>query len=61
MYQLKCRDAGFDCPGVIEADTKADVLRQAAEHAKRVHQTDVDPAMAKQIESLITQAGAALA
>lgn len=57
MYELRCRDAGFDCAGVIKAESKAEVLRQAAEHARTVHRTQVDAAMAKQIETLITQSG----
>ena len=55
MYQLRCKDAGFDCAGRIRADTKAEVLRQAAEHARTVHQTQVDETMANQIATLITQ------
>ncbi len=32
-----CRDAGFDCDAVMRAETEAEVLQQAAEHAKTVH------------------------
>ena len=34
---LKCRDVGFDCDGVIRADTEDEVLAQAAAHAQAVH------------------------
>lgn len=34
---LRCRDLGFDCDGVIQAKTEEEVLAQAAEHARTVH------------------------
>ena len=34
---LNCRDVGFDCEGVIHADTEAEVMQQAAEHVRDVH------------------------
>jgi predicted small metal-binding protein len=34
---LRCRDVGFDCDGVIRAETEEEVLKQAAEHAQTVH------------------------
>jgi predicted small metal-binding protein len=34
---IRCKDVGFDCDGVIRADTEEDALRQAAEHAKEAH------------------------
>ena len=34
---LKCSDVGFECDGVIRAETEEEVLQQAAEHAKTVH------------------------
>ena len=37
MKTLRCRDAGFDCDAVMRAETEAEVLQQAAEHAKTVH------------------------
>ena len=37
MKVLRCRDAGFDCDGVIRAETEEEILQQAAEHAKTVH------------------------
>lgn len=37
MKTLRCRDVGFDCDGVMRAETEEEVLRQAAEHAKTVH------------------------
>ena len=37
MKVLRCRDVGFDCDGVIRAETEEEILQQAAEHAKTVH------------------------
>ena len=34
---LHCRDLGFDCDGVCRAETEEEILQQAAEHAKSVH------------------------
>ena len=34
---LRCSDVGFDCDGVIRAETEEEVLKMAAEHAQLVH------------------------
>ena len=34
---LHCSDVGFECDGVILAETEEEVLKQAAEHARTVH------------------------
>ena len=34
---LHCKDVGFDCEGVIHADTEEEVLQQAAAHAQTAH------------------------
>ena len=34
---LRCSDVGFECDGVIRAETEEEVLKQAAEHARTVH------------------------
>jgi hypothetical protein len=34
MKVLKCADVGFQCKGVIRAESVDEVLRQAAAHAK---------------------------
>jgi predicted small metal-binding protein len=35
-----CRDVGFDCDGVVRAETEAEVLNLVAAHAKSVHNLD---------------------
>ncbi len=34
---VHCRDVGFDCEGVIRAETEEEALAQAAAHAQEVH------------------------
>ena len=35
--QLNCADVGFECGAQINADTEEEVMAQAPEHAKSVH------------------------
>ena len=57
MKELKCRDVGFDCDGVLRAETEDEIMRQAAEHAREAHGVeDVTPEMAEQIRAQIHDA-----
>ena len=38
--ELRCKDLGMDCAVVMQADTEAELLKQAADHAKKVHHID---------------------
>ena len=38
---LRCSDVGFECEGVIRAETEEEVMQQAAEHAKTAHDVQV--------------------
>ena len=53
MKKLQCCDLGFDCPGVVRANTEEEVLAQAAQHALEVHGVTVTTEMAAQIKTLI--------
>lgn len=53
MKTLRCRDVGFDCDQVIQADTEEEVLQQAAEHAQRDHHVTVTPEIAARVQTLI--------
>jgi predicted small metal-binding protein len=53
MKTLHCRDAGFDCQGVIRANTEEEVLHQASQHALEVHNVVVSPEMGEQLRTLI--------
>ncbi|MCB0015692.1 MAG: DUF1059 domain-containing protein [Anaerolineales bacterium] len=35
--RVHCRDVGFDCDGVVEANTEAELLQKVAQHAKEAH------------------------
>lgn len=53
MKVLRCRDAGFDCEGVVRAESEEDLLRQVAEHAQAVHGVEVTPELVEQVKSLV--------
>lgn len=55
MKTLPCSDAGFECQGVIRAKSEAEVLNQAAEHARTVHGVEVTSEMAAKLKSLIKE------
>lgn len=57
MKHLRCRDAGFDCDHEIQAETVEDVMQQAAEHVQVVHNVEVSPELAKQVQGLILDKG----
>jgi len=41
---VRCRDVGFDCDGLVRAETEEEVLKQVAAHAKAVHNIEAVPA-----------------
>lgn len=43
MKVVHCRDVGFDCDGVVRAETEQEVLEQVAAHAKAVHNIEMVP------------------
>ncbi len=53
MKTLYCRDAGFDCEGVIQAENEEQVLHQGAQHAKDVHNVSITPELSAGLRSLI--------
>lgn len=53
MRILYCRDAGFDCEGVIRANSDEEVLQDASRHAQKVHGVLANPDMAAQLRMLI--------
>ena len=56
MKELKCRELGFDCDAVVQAESVDEVMAQAAPHAKEVHGVDVTPEMAGQFRTLVRDA-----
>lgn len=41
---VNCRDVGFDCDGVVRADSTNEALQMVAQHAKEAHGIDEVPA-----------------
>ena len=57
MLVLRCRDVGFDCQAVVRGATQEEVLRQAAEHAAKVHGVQVTPEVAEAVAKAIHEEG----
>ncbi|MEO6453902.1 MAG: DUF1059 domain-containing protein [Ginsengibacter sp.] len=53
MKTLHCRDAGFDCEGIIRGNSDNEVLNEAAQHALEVHGVSVTPELAEKLKTLI--------
>ena len=58
MFELRCKDVGFNCQGVVRGATEDEVLKQAAEHATKVHNCQVTPELAAKVSAAIRQVGA---
>jgi predicted small metal-binding protein len=43
MKVLYCKDVGFDCEYVAEAESEEDLLQKVAEHAETTHQVSELP------------------
>jgi len=57
VKELRCADAGFDCPEVIHGETEDEVMSKAAVHARDAHDTpEIDQETSEQIRSLIHDA-----
>ena len=54
--EIRCRDVGFDCNGVIKAKTEKEALDLAAQHAKSVHGLKViTPEIVEKIRKVIRE------
>jgi predicted small metal-binding protein len=52
--QLRCRDVGLNCDFEARGDTVQEVLQQASEHARSVHQiTDMPPELAAKVQAAV--------
>lgn len=53
---IHCKDVGYDCEGVIKANTEEEALQQAAAHAKSVHGLEeVTPEIVEKIKSVMKE------
>jgi predicted small metal-binding protein len=55
MKVIHCRDVGFDCDGVVRAETEEELLQQVAEHARTVHDVEVTPELVQQVKGQIRE------
>ena len=55
MKTLHCREAGFNCEIVIQANTEDEVLDLAAKHASEVHDVVVTPELREQLRTMIRE------
>ena len=54
MKVVRCKELGFDCPGVVKAPDEDEALRQVAEHARQVHGIEqVTPEMADKVRGVM--------
>jgi predicted small metal-binding protein len=51
---IHCRDIGFDCDGIVRAETEEQVVAKAAEHAQTVHNvSEITPKLAEAVRAAI--------
>jgi predicted small metal-binding protein len=51
---VHCRDVGFDCDGVVRAETEDEALRLVAMHARDKHGVmEVTPEIAEKVRSVM--------
>ncbi|MGH7802330.1 MAG: DUF1059 domain-containing protein [Thermodesulfobacteriota bacterium] len=41
--EIRCRDVGVDCDWVVSGETEEEIMKEAAEHAKKAHGMDEIP------------------
>ena len=53
---VHCRDIGFDCDGVVRAETDEETLQLVAEHAKTAHGLEtVSPEVVEKVKSVMRE------
>ncbi len=51
---VSCKDVGVDCDFVMRGETTEDILQQAAEHARTVHNmTEIPPDVAEKLRAAV--------
>ena len=55
--KVHCRDVGYDCDGIVQAETIDDLLVKVAQHAKEAHGLEeVTEEVAAKVKSVIREA-----
>lgn len=53
---VRCRDVGFDCDGVVRAESEEAALAQVAAHARSAHGIDeVTPEVVEKVKSVMRE------
>jgi len=53
---LHCRDLGFDCEAIVRAESEDEILAQAAEHARTVHNLkEISPELVESVRAAIRE------
>lgn len=53
-YIVHCREIGFDCEGIVRAETEEEVMKQVAEHAGGVHDvTEITDELVAQVRAVM--------
>ncbi|MFN2289655.1 MAG: DUF1059 domain-containing protein [Anaerolineae bacterium] len=53
---LHCRDLGFDCEAIVRAESEDEILAQAAEHARTVHNlNEISPELVESVRAAIRE------
>ena len=56
MKKVHCRDVGYDCDGIVRAETVEEILAKAAQHAKEAHGLEeVTEAVVAKVKSVIRE------
>lgn len=51
---VHCRDVGFDCDGVVRAETEEQAMQMVAAHARDVHSLqEISPEIAAKVKSVM--------
>ena len=51
---ILCRDVGFDCRGVIRAESEEEAIAQAVDHARTVHGlTEISDEVAARVRAAV--------
>ncbi len=59
MKTLSCREAGFDCDYLVQAETEEEIMQKGQEHAKSAHglkEEDCTPEFKEKLKGLIKTA-----
>ena len=53
---VNCRDVGFDCDGVVRAETEDEALRLVAQHARDKHGvTEITPELVDKVREVMRE------